>query len=317
MPRRLPSLTALRSFEAAARHLSFATAAKELFVTPAAVGFQIKQLEEELGGTLFLRKHRAVEITDRGRALLRELTPAFHAIQGAWNAAHDSCDATILRVTGPAKAIHSWVLPALAAAPDGPPGLRISWDFSKQMRDVQGGEVDLAIRWALRPEGDLHWTPLLRTRFTPLVRPDVARYVEGPADLAKHGLIGVEFILDSDRPGSVWEPWYRVNDLEPPRNFAVTCADKASAVDTAIATGHVAIAGSFLAHAPLARGDLVAPFDTAIAPRSRFWLVCRKGFETTAEHSWILSAIRAGSAGVDAGLAGMRLFHPDGSVAAG
>lgn len=73
---RLPSLTALRSFEAAACNLSFTRAAAELSVTPAAIGFQIKQPEDDLGGALFLRRHRSVVLTERGRDLLyRHLGP--------------------------------------------------------------------------------------------------------------------------------------------------------------------------------------------------------------------------------------------------
>ena len=69
MPARLPPLTALRAFDAAARHMSFARAAEELNVTPAALSFQIKSLEEHLGAPLFRRLNRAVELTEAGRAL--------------------------------------------------------------------------------------------------------------------------------------------------------------------------------------------------------------------------------------------------------
>ena len=71
MSDRLPPLTALRAFEAAARHMSFAKAAEELSVTPAALSFQIKSLEEHLGQQVFHRLNRAVELTEAGRALLR------------------------------------------------------------------------------------------------------------------------------------------------------------------------------------------------------------------------------------------------------
>lgn len=66
MSERLWSLTSLRMFEAAARNLRFAKAAHGLFVTPAALGFQNKPLQEALGGTLFLRKHRAMDLTAKG-----------------------------------------------------------------------------------------------------------------------------------------------------------------------------------------------------------------------------------------------------------
>lgn len=312
MSKRLPSLTSLRTFEAAARNLSFARAADELSVTAAAVGFQIKQLEEELGSALFMRKHRAVELTDRGRQLLANLGPSFRTIQSAWDAAHEPMKAKVFKVSGPAKAVHSWVLPALSAAKEPRPDLRIAWDLSKQVRDVAKGDADMAIRWALEPEGDLHWEPLLRTWFTPLMRPDIARLVQRPADLTRHGLIGVEFILDSGTEDTTWAPWFRINGLEPPDEFAVSCADTASAVETAIATGHVAMGGSFLAADHLEKGELVAPFTTAIAPFSRFWLVCRKGLEATPEYRWFLDTVRTGGTLIDEHSKRMDLLHPDG-----
>ena len=313
MSKRLPSLTSLRTFEAAARKLSFTKAAAELSVTPAAVGFQIKQLEDEIGGALFVRKHRAVQLTDTGHDLAAQLGPAFRAIEGAWVGVFEPKDRKVLKITGPAKAVHSWVLPALKDAKQVQPDVRLSWDLSKQIRDVSDGSVDLAIRWAREPEGDLHWEPLVRTWFTPLVRADVARFIQRPEDLAKQGLIGVEFELDAGRPESVWAAWYRLQGLPLPNDFAVRCADTASAVDTAIATGHVAMGGSFLAHVPLAKGDLVAPFESAIAPFSRFWLVCRKGMEFSAEFKWVLEAVQQGSAGFEAASFGVSLRHPDGT----
>ena len=67
MPDRLPPLTALRALDAAARHMSFAKAAAEIGVTPAALSFQIKSLEEHLGQPLFHRLNREI-----GRAPGRE-----------------------------------------------------------------------------------------------------------------------------------------------------------------------------------------------------------------------------------------------------
>ena len=78
MSERLPPLTALRAFEAAARHMSFARAADELNVTPAALSFQIKSLEEHLGQPVFRRLNRAVELTEVGTLLAPGLrVPAF------------------------------------------------------------------------------------------------------------------------------------------------------------------------------------------------------------------------------------------------
>lgn len=283
-------------------------------MTPAAVGFQIKQLEEELGGPLFLRKHRAVELTSRGLRLSRKLKPAFKTINAAWNAVREPVEHKTLKVSGPTRALHDWILPAVSG-PSNKPEFLISWDMSKELRDVSMGEADLAIRWAKEPTSDLHWEPLLRSWFTPLVRPEVARYVQRPVDLHQCGLIAVEYRVDADSQESMWSAWHRLNDLDPPTEYAVTCADTASAVEAAIATGHAAIAGSFLAREELSKGDLVAPFDLAVAPYSRFWLVCRQGLETTTEYLWFLEAVLNSAKEINATADAMRICHPDGSPA--
>ena len=70
MSERLPPLSALRTFEAAARHLSFTRAADELHVTQAAVSHQIRALEEHLGVRLFRRLNRRLLLTDEGQLLM-------------------------------------------------------------------------------------------------------------------------------------------------------------------------------------------------------------------------------------------------------
>ena len=77
MPRQLPPLNALRAFEAAGRHLSFTRAAAELNVTPAAVGHQVKALEERLEVPLFRRLTRALRLTHAGQAALPAISQGF------------------------------------------------------------------------------------------------------------------------------------------------------------------------------------------------------------------------------------------------
>lgn len=315
MSERLPSLKALRTFEAAARHLSFAKAARELAVTPAAVGFQIKQLEDDLGGALFLRKHRSVELTPRGLQLSTELGPAFKDIENAWKAAQSPLERSRLKVTGPTRALQDWILPSVSRARE-KLNLQFSWDMTKEMRTLATGQADLAIRWAREPTADLHWEPLLRTWFTPLLRPDVARYVEQPRDLRESDLIGVDYRIDEGEEETMWSAWHRLNNLEAPSKFALTCADTASAVEAAMSTGYVALAGSFLAIEHLENGRLVAPFDTAVAPFSRFWLVCRKGTANTDSYRWFLDAARERAERINDFAKGLRVYHPDGSDAA-
>src|SRR5262245_38271668 len=81
--RRLPPLNALRSYEAAARHLSFTKAAAELGVTPAAVSHQVKVLEDHVGVSLFERVNRQLVLTDAGQACLPGIRAAFEGLVAA------------------------------------------------------------------------------------------------------------------------------------------------------------------------------------------------------------------------------------------
>ena len=98
MSRRIPSLAALRTFEAAARHESFKKAAEELSVTPVAVTRQVKALEQDLGLTLFERSHRKVVATPAARALAAELADAFARIRDAVGHARRHAGRTTLRI---------------------------------------------------------------------------------------------------------------------------------------------------------------------------------------------------------------------------
>ncbi|MEM7709195.1 MAG: LysR family transcriptional regulator, partial [Pseudomonadota bacterium] len=113
MSERLPPLTALRAFEAAARHLSFQAAAAELSVTPAALSFQIKSLEEHLGAPLFRRLNRRVELTDAGLALTAPSSEAFQTLAAGWRAAKRVLDTGILTVTAGPAFTAKWLAPRL------------------------------------------------------------------------------------------------------------------------------------------------------------------------------------------------------------
>ena len=83
MAARLPPLNALRAFEASARHLSFTRAAEELFVTQAAISHQIKSLEEHLGIKLFMRKNRALLLSEEGQSYYLDIKDVFNSLHEA------------------------------------------------------------------------------------------------------------------------------------------------------------------------------------------------------------------------------------------
>ena len=112
---RLPPLTALRAFDAAARHMSFAKAADELSVTPAALSFQIKSLEDHLGAQVFRRLNRAIELTEAGRALVPGTRDGFASLTAAWRGARRVTDTSTITVTAGPAFTAKWLAPRMFA----------------------------------------------------------------------------------------------------------------------------------------------------------------------------------------------------------
>lgn len=312
MKTRLPSINALRSFEAAARHQSFTLAAAELSVTPAAIGFQVKRLEEDLGRPLFIRTHRAVQTTQEGATLLNRLSDGFGLIEAAWADAKTQPGEAPLKVTAPVAVVQRWLFhePSLQTPSD--QRRRIAWDISHQYRALDDTGVDAAIRNAIEPDPDLFCEPLLRQWFTPLMRPDVARSITSPSDLLRRGLINVDFRLDAETGSTAWSPWFKAQGLRAPETFEMVCADTITAVDMAVETGHIAIGGYFLADDHLKSGRLVAPFDIAICAKTQLWFMCQKGRENEARMVWFRNIIQASAARLKDTAARLTLFDLDG-----
>mgnify|MGYP003133677726 FL=1 len=312
MTKRLPSINALRSFEAAARHQSFTLAAEELRVSPAAIGYQVKRLEEDLGRALFTRSHRAVRLTPDGMALMRRLGKGFEIIEAAWTEAHAPEPERIFKVTAPIAVVQKWLLHEPTMQTNRFGAFRIGWDVSQAFQDLEGSGIDAAIRYTSDPDPSLFSEPLLRQFYTPLIRADVARRIKAPADLLQHGLIKLGFDLAAERHIDLWTPWFELQGLRAPDRFEMTCGYTMTAVEVARETGHIAMGGYFVVAEDIAAGRLVAPFPVGIVPQSQLWVMCRKGREEEPEMLWFRQAVRACADRLRATAAGVRIFDLEG-----
>jgi LysR family glycine cleavage system transcriptional activator len=146
MKRRFPSLNALRSFEAAARHLSFSAAAEELNVTQAAVSRQIKLLENDLGTPLFHRLVRAVELTDAGARLFPQVRDAFNQLEAAANQVWGNKGSGVLTISVLPTFSVKWLMPRLLDFSELHPEIEVHLINSIAPVDFDRAEVDLAIR---------------------------------------------------------------------------------------------------------------------------------------------------------------------------
>jgi LysR family transcriptional regulator, glycine cleavage system transcriptional activator len=151
-------LNALRVFDAAARHLSFTRAADELAVTPAAVGQQIRALEDVLGVVLFRRTSKGLELTDEAQAGLGALRTGFLHFEEAVQAMQAGQSSHVYTIAAPREFVSAWLAPRLAAfRADNPQARFVIVDG--EATDFTEANLDLAVRWAEGP-GDLEGAPL-------------------------------------------------------------------------------------------------------------------------------------------------------------
>lgn len=266
---RLP-LTALRSFEAAGRRLSFSKAAEELFVSQAAISRQIRELEELLGQPLFQRLHRSVELTEAGQRLLDQVTRSFDAIDGRIEEIIRRPQYTVTLSVEPSFAA-GWLVPRLDQFNAERPDIDIAIDASPALTDFRRHAADLAIRHSLK---ETAWPRTQSRQLTscakmPVLAPSVL--AQGPpldsaADIARYTLLH-----EDNRDG--WTDWFRsvgVDGIEPHRGPIFP--DAALAARSAVLGHGVALGCWLLCAADLAAGRLIAPFPGEM-PFGAYWLV--------------------------------------------
>ncbi|MBX9796646.1 LysR family transcriptional regulator [Sphingomonas sp.] len=144
-------LNGLRVFDAAARHLSFTRAADELAVTPAAVGQQIRALEETLGVVLFRRTTKGLELTPEGEAGLGALRDGLLQFEESVRAMQAGQSSKALAIAAPRDVIDKWLLPRLAEIGARDRELRFQLMTADDALDFTEANLDLAIRWGTGP----------------------------------------------------------------------------------------------------------------------------------------------------------------------
>jgi LysR family transcriptional regulator, glycine cleavage system transcriptional activator len=300
---RLPPLTALRAFEAAARHLSFAAAAAELNVTPAALSFQIKSLEAHFGAPLFRRLNRAVELTEAGIALAPGATDGFQTLAAAWRAAQRTQDHQSLTVTAGPAFTAKWLAPRLFDFAQAHPEIELRFSASLRKVDLARDNIDVAIRFGSSVDPDLYALPLADEWVTPVMTPEMAARYPTPASLRNAPLIVDDSIAFLDPPVD-WNTWFAAMGLAPPNALGPRFSQADHATDAALAGVGVVMGRRALVIKDLVEGRLVAPYNAALATGARFWFLCPKSAQDrpqiVAFRQWMIDEISKTSDVADA-----------------
>lgn len=293
MSDRLPPLTALRAFEAAARHMSFARAAQELNVTPAALSFQIKSLEDHFGSPLFRRLNRAVELTEAGRALAPGTTDAFQMLQSAWRAAGRTVDTGVLTITAGPAFTAKWLAPRLFDFAQSHPEIELRFSASLRLMDFERDDIDIAIRFGLGGDDapDLYSEKIVGEWLTPMMHPDLAALYPTPASLLKAPLLHQGDIAWL-RPACDWAAWFRANGLELGEIHGARFSQADHAIDAAQAGAGVVLGRISLTDRALRDRRLVAPFSTALSTEAYYRVLCPKGSEEKPQFKAFLQWLR-------------------------
>lgn len=256
--RRLPPLSSLRAFEAAARHRSFKRAAEELGVTPTAISHQISTLEDHLRVRLFERRTRQIVLTAEAESLfpaLRDGFDAFTQVIGRLTAARSRPKVTISATTAfTAK----WLVPRVARFQQAHPDIDLQLHASDAVVDLNAKAADLAIRYGYGPYPGLIAEPLFADCFAPVVNPVLG--VRTRNDLREATLIHFAW-KRVDPVNPTWAAWFRAAGSEMPQSVSqLTFSDESHAIQAAVAGQGAALLSLALVADELAAGRLVQPF---------------------------------------------------------
>ncbi|MBS27384.1 MAG: transcriptional regulator [Alphaproteobacteria bacterium] len=262
----LPPLNGLRAFEAAARNLSFAKAPEELNVTPAAVSYQIRSLEDQLETRLFRRLNRAVVLTDTGAMIFSGVRDGFAGLKRAVAqiASPLSTDHVVTAAISPHMA-SKWLAPRLARFIERHPDIDLRIAASNTTVDLTTDKADVAIRWNLGDNSGLIADKLMNEAVTPMCSPELLDGdlpIRTPADVLNHTLIHDDTLVRHWPDVPAWSKWLALAGLPEQEASAGLHFDHADhGLDAAIEGTGVVLGRRAMGSRDLEQGRLVAPFD--------------------------------------------------------
>lgn len=259
---------------AAGKHLNFTRAADELGLTPAAVSFQIKEIEDQLGLKLFTRTSRTIRLTEAGVILSEASADALELLNHAVSRAHKAARGTAqLKVTVDPQFATKWLMRRVERFRRLHPDIELRFDVAYEVRDFEVDDIDLAIRFGTGKYQGLAANRLFDNVIVPVCSPRLlasGKPLKVPRDLLQHTLAHIEW----SHQGVTWPNWSMwmaaagVSDFDD--SNTIVFGTSSDAVGAAMAGDAVALADFSMVADDLSEGRLVQPFELSIKVPSEY-----------------------------------------------
>ncbi|MEE8144268.1 MAG: LysR substrate-binding domain-containing protein, partial [Kiloniellales bacterium] len=263
---RLPPIKSLVVFEASARHLSFTRAGQELRVSREAVSRQIRILESHLGVKLFVRLHRALELTQAGEAFHAVVRESLESIARSTDTLQRAGQPAKVTVTATIAITSYWLTPRLPKFRAEHPDAEIRIAVSDAPIDMAAEGIDIGLRY-----GDGRWpgiksVHLFDVNSFPVCSPGYVQNsppIEAPADLVDHTLLNLD---GTPHAMEDWNWWLAGSGVQPPASLHILGFDSyANVIQAALDGQGIALGFSGVVSGLLSRGQLVRPMERALS----------------------------------------------------
>ncbi len=285
--RSLASLSALATFEAAARRGSFTLAAEELGVSQAAVSRQVKALEDDLGAALFLRRHRRVELTHAGLLLAASVTTGFDRIAETVASLRQSHGTASIAIGATLAMSHFWLLPRLTSFRRAHPGVQMRVISQDEGFDLRRGDAQIVIRYGRPPFPGARVIASLADEIYPVCSP---AFRDGLGDLDPDDAVLYNLmhtlalpLIATDWPDPSWETWGAWAEAaglrRPVQRIGLRFTHYADTIYAAMNGEGVALGWARLLSTPLSEGRLVRLGTKGVAAGAVYHVVVADNYE--------------------------------------
>jgi LysR family transcriptional regulator, glycine cleavage system transcriptional activator len=299
-PRGHIPLKALRSFEAAARHMSFNDAATELGVTPSAVSLQIRRLEDLIGRPLFVRAHRSVSLSKTGARLAPMLITLFADMERLVSDVTES-ESSCLRLSAMPSFAARWLPPRLTRFSARHPDYQVRVEGDDSLADFVRDEIDVGLRYGPGGYADLHCEKIAAAVAFPVCSPAFAKQhaevLTTPSSLLVLPLLHDE--IAAIAPGLPnWNSWFEAAGVRRGReNRGPQFESLHMALAAAQSSQGVALGLTPLVNDDIGAGRLVRLFEIEVPSAFAFWFVCRadrlKQRKIADFRAWVISEMKS------------------------